>query len=144
MLSQAGKEILKNKDFHKLVLVRRWVAWSFLLVLLGSYLAFGLLSVYSPSFLALPILSGGVVPIGIAMGYMILALSFILALVYVWLTNSNFEPLGQNSPHAAPLPADIRDWRPHWSWCCSVRPFGFRCWVLINRFSRTPIQLCLR
>jgi uncharacterized membrane protein (DUF485 family) len=82
MLSQTNKEILSNKSFHKLVSVRRRVSWSFLLVLLGSYLAFGLMSVYSP-----------VVPIGIVMGYAILALTFILTLVYVWLANSYFEPL---------------------------------------------------
>jgi uncharacterized membrane protein (DUF485 family) len=93
MLSQINKEILSNKDFHKLVSVRRRVSWSFLFVLLGSYLAFGLLSVYYPSFLARPVISDGVVPIGIVMGYAILALTFILTLVYVWLANSYFEPL---------------------------------------------------
>lgn len=93
MLSQADKEILTNKNYHQLVAVRRWVSWSFLLVLLGFYLVYGLLSVYAPSFLARPVLSDGVIPIGIAMGYAILALTFILTLVYVWLANSYFEPL---------------------------------------------------
>ena len=93
MLSQTDKEILSNKNFHKLVAVRRWVSWLFLLVLLGSYLAFGLLSVYLPSFLARPVFAGGIVPLGIVMGYAILALSFIITLVYVWIANSYFEPL---------------------------------------------------
>jgi len=93
MLSQTNKEILGNKNFHKLVSVRRRVSWSFLLVLLGSYLAFGMLSAYSPSSLARPVFSDGIVPLGIAMGYAILALTFILTLVYVWLANSYFEPL---------------------------------------------------
>ena len=93
MLSQTNKEILSNKNFHKLVSVRRRVSWVFLLVLLGSYLAFGLMSVYSPAVLARPVFSDGVVPVGIAMGYAILALTFILTLVYVWLANSFFEPL---------------------------------------------------
>jgi uncharacterized membrane protein (DUF485 family) len=93
MLSQTNKEILSNKNFHKLVSVRRRVAWSFLLILLGSYLAFGLMSVYSPSLLAIPVFSDGVVPVGIVMGYAILALTFILTLAYVWLANSYFEPL---------------------------------------------------
>ena len=93
MLSQADKEILNNKNYHKLVAIRRWVSWSFLFVLLGSYLVFALLSVYSPSFLARPVLSDGAVPIGIVMGYAILALTFILTLVYVWLANNYFEPL---------------------------------------------------
>ena len=93
MLSQTNKEILSNKNFHKLVSVRRRVSWVFLLVLLGSYLAFGLMSVYSPAILARPVFSDGVVPVGIAMGYAILALTFILTLVYVWLANSFFEPL---------------------------------------------------
>jgi len=93
MLSQTDKEILSNKNFHRLVAVRRWVSWLFLLVLLGSYLAFGLLSVYLPSVLARPAFTGGVVPFGIVMGYAILALTFIITLLYVWIANSYFEPL---------------------------------------------------
>ena len=93
MLSQTDKEVLSNKNFHKLVAARRWVSWLFLLVLLGSYLAFGLLSVYLPSFLARPAFAGGIVPLDIVMGYAILALSFIITLVYVWIANSYFEPL---------------------------------------------------
>ena len=93
MLSQTDKAILANKDFQKLVTVRRRVAWTFLLVLLGLYLAFGLMSVYSPAVLARPVFSDGVVPVGIAMGYAILFLIFLFTLVYVWLANSFFEPL---------------------------------------------------
>jgi uncharacterized membrane protein (DUF485 family) len=95
MLSQTDKEILSNKNFQKLVAVRRWVSWLFLLVLLGSYLAFGLLSVYLPSVLARPAFTGGIVPLGIVAGYAILALTFIITLVYVWIANSYFEPLEQ-------------------------------------------------
>ena len=61
MQTQTRNEILTNNNFHKLVSVRRRVSWSFLLVLLGSYLAFGLLSVYSPALLARPVFSDGVV-----------------------------------------------------------------------------------
>ena len=93
MLSQADKEILINQDFRKLVTVRRWVSWSFLIVLLGLYLAYGLLSVYAPAFLARPVFSDGIVPFGVVMGYAILALTFTLTLVYVWVANSYFEPL---------------------------------------------------
>ncbi len=93
MLSQANKEILSNKNFHKLVSVRRRVSWSFLLVLLGSYLIYGLLSVYSPSLLARPVFSDGIVPVGIVMGYAILVLIFLLTLIYVWIANRYFEPL---------------------------------------------------
>lgn len=93
MLSQVDKEVLKNKDFHRLVAVRRWVSWSFLLILLGLYLAFGLACVYFPAFLALPVSGSSVVPVGIAMGYFILAATFILMLAYVWIANSFFEPL---------------------------------------------------
>ena len=93
MLSQVDKEILQNADFHKLVAVRRWVSWSFLLVLLGLYLAFGLLSVYMPAVLARPLFADGVVPVGIAMGYSILAMTFIFMLAYAWIANRFFEPL---------------------------------------------------
>ena len=93
MLSQADKDILANRDFQKLVTVRRRVSWSFLTVLLGLYLAFGLMSVYAPGVLARPVGSDGVIPVGIVMGYAILAMTFILTLIYVWLANSFFEPL---------------------------------------------------
>jgi uncharacterized membrane protein (DUF485 family) len=93
MLSQADQDILNNKNYLRLVTVRRRVSWSFLLFLLGSYLVFGLLSVYAPAFLARPVFSDGVVPLGIFMGYAILAFTFILTLVYVYLANKLFEPL---------------------------------------------------
>ena len=95
MLSQADKKILNNKNFQHLVTVRRWVSWSFLLFLLGLYLAFGLLSVYSPAFLAHPLYTGSVVPIGVVMGYVILSMTFIFTLAYVWIANHIFEPLGR-------------------------------------------------
>jgi len=93
MLSQADKEILINKDFQKLVKVRRRVSWSFLLFLLGLYLVFGFLSAYSPEVLARPVIAGGVVPVGVIMGYGILSMIFIVTLVYVWIANSYFTPL---------------------------------------------------
>ncbi len=93
MLSQTDKEILTNKDFRKLVTVRSRVSWSFLTVLLGLYLAFGLMSVYAPTILARPVFSDGIVPTGIVMGYAILAITFLFTLVYVWLANNLFEPL---------------------------------------------------
>lgn len=93
MLSQVDKEILVNKDFQQLVKVRGRVSWSFLLVLLGLYTAFGLMSVYSPEILARPVFAGGIVPFGIAMGYGILAMTFLTTIIYVWLANSYFAPL---------------------------------------------------
>ena len=93
MLSQADKEILCNKNFQRLVAVRRWVAWSFLLLLLGLYLAFGLLSVYSPAFLARPVFADGVVPFGVIMGYGILATTFMCGLRIVFLNRSSKKSL---------------------------------------------------
>lgn len=93
MLSQLDKTILINKDFQQLVKVRRRVSWSFLALLLGLYLAFGLLSVYAPTVLAQPVFAGGVVPFGVAMGYGILGTTFIITLIYVWISNNYFVPL---------------------------------------------------
>ena len=90
---KAEKAILDNRDFQRLVKVRHRVSWSFLLVLLGLYLTFGLLSVYSPQVLAQPVFAGGVVPVGVAMGYGILTMTFIITLIYVWIANSYFAPL---------------------------------------------------
>jgi len=93
MISTMEKQILENHDFQRLVSVRRWVSWSFLLTLLGLYLAFGLMSVYTPGILAAPVIEGGIVPFGLVMGYGILALTFITTLIYVWIANSYFAPL---------------------------------------------------
>jgi len=87
------KQVLENRDFQKLVSVRRRVSWSFLLTLLGLYLAFGLMSVHTPEILAAPVVQGSIVPFGLVMGYGILALTFITTLVYVWIANSYFAPL---------------------------------------------------
>ncbi len=93
MQLRVEREILGSKDFQQLVTVRRWVSWSFLLVLLGLYLAFGLLSAYAPAVLAQPMFSSAVVPFGIVMGYGILLLTFTLTVVYVWIANNYFVPL---------------------------------------------------
>ncbi len=93
MLSQTDKAILADKNFQKLVSVRRRVSWSFLLFLLGLYLLYGLMSVYSPAVLAQPLFNHGVIPVGIVMGYAILFSTFFLTVIYVWIANSFFEPL---------------------------------------------------
>jgi len=93
MLLTVDKQVLSNPDFRKLVRSRRWLSTSFLLLLLGLYLIFSLLSVYAPTVLAQPLLTDGVVPFGIFMGYAILALTFILSLIYIWVANHVFEPL---------------------------------------------------
>lgn len=93
MLSQLDKEILINKDFQQLVRVRRRVSWSFLIFLLGLYVAFGVLSIYYPAVLARPVFADGIVPFGVAMGYAILAATFIITLIYVRISNNYFVPL---------------------------------------------------
>jgi len=93
MLSQADKEILTNKDFQQLVTVRSRLSWLFLILLLALYAVFGLMSVYSPEILSRPVFAGGVVPVGVAMGYGILAMTFLITIIYVWLANSYFAPL---------------------------------------------------
>ena len=64
-----------------------------LLVLLGLYLVFGLLSVHFPGFLAKVLFRDGIVPVGIVLGYAILALTFVFMLVYVSIANWFLEPL---------------------------------------------------
>lgn len=93
MLSQIDKKILSNHDFQKLVTVRRLVSWSFLLILLALYLAYGLMSIHVPEVLAMPVFSEGIMPVGIAMGYGILAMTFLATLIYVRIANNYFAPL---------------------------------------------------
>lgn len=93
MISTQEKQVLENHDFQRLVSVRRRVSWSFLLTLLGLYLAFGVMSVYTPEVLATPVVTGSVIPFGVVMGYGILTLTFITTIIYVWIANNYFAPL---------------------------------------------------
>lgn len=61
---------------------RSRLRWTFSVFLIGIYLAWGIAGVYMPAFYASPFL-GIALPTGIAMAFMIIGLSMLLAVIYV-------------------------------------------------------------
>lgn len=61
---------------------RSRLRWTFSVSLISIYLAWGIAGVYLPAFYASPFL-GIALPTGIAMAFMIICLSMLLAVIYV-------------------------------------------------------------
>jgi len=80
-------ELLNDADFQRLVRHRSRLRWSFSGVILGVYLLWGICGVYFADFYAAPFF-GNTLPTGLAMGFMIIALAMVMAVVYVRLTNN--------------------------------------------------------
>ena len=77
---------LSDPEFQRIVKRRSFLRWSFSGVILGVYLVWGICGVYFPDFYAAPFF-GNTLPTGLAMGFIIIALAMIMAVVYVRLTN---------------------------------------------------------
>ena len=84
-MPDAGK-MLEDPYFQRLLARRSRLRWGFSGVLIGAYLAWGILGVYFADAYAAPFL-GNTLPTGLALGFMIIALSMILAAAYVRLVN---------------------------------------------------------
>ena len=65
---------------------RSRLRWRFSAILIVAYLVWGVAGVYAPGFYAAPFL-GIAMPTGIAMGFAIIILSMVLAVVYVRIVN---------------------------------------------------------
>ena len=81
-----AKKMLEDPDFRRLLAQRSRLRWGFSVVLVGSYLLWGILGVYFADAYAAPFF-GNTLPTGLAVGFMIIGLSMILAAVYVRLVN---------------------------------------------------------
>lgn len=81
-----NSEMLDDPEFQRVIRRRSRLRWSFSGVILGVYLLWGICGVYFADFYAAPFL-GNTLPTGLAMGFMIIALAMIMAVVYVRLTN---------------------------------------------------------
>ncbi|MGI9261507.1 MAG: DUF485 domain-containing protein [Woeseiaceae bacterium] len=79
-------ELLNDPEFQRIMKRRSLLRWSFSGVILGVYLLWGICGVYFADFYAAPFF-GNTLPTGLAMGFMIIALAMIMAVVYVRLTN---------------------------------------------------------
>ncbi|MGI9261666.1 MAG: DUF485 domain-containing protein [Woeseiaceae bacterium] len=80
-------ELLNDPEFQRVIKRRSFLRWSFSGTILGVYLLWGICGVYFADFYAAPFF-GNTLPTGLAMGFMIIALAMIMAVVYVRLTNN--------------------------------------------------------
>lgn len=81
-----AEKMLQDPEFQRLLARRSRLRWGFSGVLVGAYLAWGILGVYLADAYAAPFF-GNTLPTGLALGFMIIALSMVLAAVYVRLVN---------------------------------------------------------
>lgn len=75
-------EILRNPDFQKLLKQRSRWRWGLSGGLVGIYLVYCVAGVYFPDVFARSFL-GLSIPWGIALGYLIIALSIVLSILYI-------------------------------------------------------------
>lgn len=77
---------LEDPEFRRLLARRSRLRWSFSGFLIGIYLLWGIFGVYFGEFYASPFM-GIALPVGLAMGFVIIGLSMLLAAIYVRLVN---------------------------------------------------------
>lgn len=77
-----GAEKLEDPRFRASLSRRSRLRWSYSGFLIGIYLTWGVVGVYQPTFYASPFL-GIALPTGLAMAFMIIGLSMLLAAIYV-------------------------------------------------------------
>ncbi len=92
MTRELAKKIEKNPSFVKLVKRRSRFAWRMTIAMLLVYYAFILTIAFAPEVLAQKI-GNGVLTLGIPVGIAIIIFSFIMAGVYTFRANGEFDDL---------------------------------------------------
>lgn len=84
--------ILVNPEFRALVKQRRLFSWSMTALMLTVYFGFILSLAFIPARLGTPITVGQPMTWGVPIGFGMLAFTTILVAVYVWRTNTCYDP----------------------------------------------------
>ena len=79
-------DLLNNPSFRRLISRRSRWRWSFSGLLIGAYLLWGVAGIYFPEQYAQQLM-GSSIPIGLAVGAMIIVMSIVLSIVYVRIIN---------------------------------------------------------
>ena len=85
-------QIQNNPKYQQLVKKRSRFAWTLTIIMLLIYYAFIMVIAFEPTLLGLKV-GSSVITIGIPIGIAIIFISFILAGVYVWRANGEFDQL---------------------------------------------------
>ncbi len=75
-------ELIRDPEFQKLLKIRSRWRWGLSGGLVGGYLVYIVAGIYVPDAYARPF-AGSSVPWGVALGYLLIALSIVLSLIYV-------------------------------------------------------------
>jgi len=75
-------ELIRDPEFQKLLKIRSRWRWGLSGGLVGGYLVYIVAGIYIPDAYAMPF-AGSSLPWGIVLGYLIIALSIALSLIYV-------------------------------------------------------------
>lgn len=84
--------ILANPEFRALVKQRRLFSWSMTALMLAVYFGFILSLAFIPARLGTPVIEGQPMTWGVPIGFGMLAFTILLVAVYVWRTNTCYDP----------------------------------------------------
>lgn len=84
--------ILENPQFRALVKQRRIFSWSMTALMLAVYFGFILSLAFIPARLGTPITVGQPMTWGVPIGFGMLAFTILIVAVYVWRTNTCYDP----------------------------------------------------
>lgn len=79
-------EVLRDPKFQTLLKRRSHWRWGLSGGLVGSYLVYVVAGIYIPEIYAVPF-AGSAVPWGIVLGYLIIAMSIVLSVLYIRVVN---------------------------------------------------------
>jgi len=94
MTKETIRKIKNNPKYQLLVEKRSSFAWTLSIIMLVVYYTFIMIIAFKPSIFAIKI-GSGVITLGIPVGIAIIIISFILAGIYVYRANGEFDKLTQ-------------------------------------------------
>jgi uncharacterized membrane protein (DUF485 family) len=84
--------LTSSPEYLSLIKKRNAIIWPLLLLVLLAYVGFILAVAFAPKALGQPV-GGGVVSIGIVLGFCLILFNFVITLIYVYRANRELEPL---------------------------------------------------
>jgi uncharacterized membrane protein (DUF485 family) len=103
MSDEVLHRVKSDPVFSELVRRKTSLGWTLTFIMLGIYFGFILVLAFTPSTLASPLFSGGVMSIGIPIGVLIILSAFVLTGIYVRKANTEFDQLNHQIVEAAQL-----------------------------------------
>ncbi len=94
MTQETVERIKNNPKYQKLVTSRSRFAWTLSIIMLVVYYAFIMVIAFDPSIFGAKV-GTGVITLGIPVGIAIIAISFVLAGLYVYKANGEYDRLTQ-------------------------------------------------